>query len=240
MQPMLEGGGVRSPSLWRDWIRLLGEGRVGERERTQSLLVLRFTLMNMVGIALVGAVWMQGWLEPLVAGASRWMVPVIVAVFAVGLAWCGRLVMDTGVELDQLKSGRLRPGSRVSRYLTAASGACRNRRRALEEALKIKLHARMAGVRHIAGSLVFLGLIGTVIGFMIALDGVDAANAADPASVAPMVATLIDGMGLALSTTLVGAVLNLWLMSAYRVLENGTAKLYAELIERGGADDADG
>jgi len=52
-----------------------------------------------------------------------------------------------------------------------------------------------------------------------------------------MVATLIDGMGLALSTTLVGAVLNLWLVTCWRLLEHGTAKLLAELLERGAVDD---
>jgi biopolymer transport protein ExbB/TolQ len=104
--------------------------------------------------------------------------------------------------------------------------------------LTLKLQARIAGVRHLAGSLVFLGLIGTVAGFMIALAGVDPKAAGDVDAVAPMVATLIDGMGLALATTLVGAVLNLWLMTSYRVLEHGTAKLLAELLERGGYDDA--
>ena len=36
------------------------------------------------------------------------------------------------------------------------------------------LLSRIASIRHLANSLVFLGLLGTVIGFIIALSGVDA------------------------------------------------------------------
>ncbi|MEO1089597.1 MAG: MotA/TolQ/ExbB proton channel family protein [Pseudomonadota bacterium] len=216
-----------------EWRQLLTVWRVGERQRTQSLLLLRFTLLNAIGCALVAAAWLQGWITPLFAGSSQWMVGAIVAVFVFGLAWCARLVMDTGAELDQLKSRRLRPGSRSSKHLDKLLGASKIRRRAAESALKIKLSGRIVGVRHVAGSLVFLGLIGTVLGFMIALSGVDPTAAGDARSIAPMVATLIDGMGLALNTTLVGAILNLWLMADYRILEHGTGKLLAELIERG-------
>ena len=235
MQPTLPKGGVAA--LLNDGARLFAHARVEERERTQSLMLMRFALVNLVGGALVAAAWMQGWIAPLFAGAAPWMVAVIVATFATGLVWCGRLVADTGAELDQVKSGRLRTGSRTSRYLTSLTGAGKSRRRALEKSLRLKLTARIVGVRQIAGSLVFLGLIGTVIGFMIALSGVDPSRAGDAAAIAPMVARLIDGMGLALATTLVGAVANLWLMVNYRILEHGTGKLLAELIERGATDD---
>jgi len=237
MRPTLDGGSTVTPSLALDWLRALGFARVEEARRTHSLLVLRFVLFNLIAVALAGAAWMQGWITPLFTGVAGWMVGAIVAVFAAGWLWCARLVLDTGAELDQVKSGRLVAGSRTSRHLTALTGAGKGRRRALEKSLALKLQARIAGPRHLAGSLVFLGLIGTVAGFMIALSGVDPSRAGDATSVAPMVATLIDGMGLALSTTLVGAVLNLWLVTCWRLLEHGTAKLLAELLERGAVDD---
>lgn len=236
MPPSYDDATTTPGALPNDLLSAGGIWRVGERGRTQSLLVLRFTLFNMTCLALVGAAWLQGWIDPLFAGTSKWMVGIICCVFALGLAWCTRLVLDTGAELDQVKSDRLRPTSRTAHHLTRLVGAGKTKQRAFEAALKIKLAGRIAGVRHVAGSLVFLGLIGTVLGFMIALSGVDAATAGDPKVIAPMVASLIDGMGVALHTTLVGAVLNLWLMSNYRFLEHGTAKLMAELIERGAVD----
>jgi biopolymer transport protein ExbB/TolQ len=102
--------------------------------------------------------------------------------------------------------------------------------------LRLKLASRIASIRHIANSLVFLGLIGTVIGFIIALSAVDADAAADVSSIGPMVSTLITGMSIALHTTLVGAILNIWLMINYRLLEGGTVTLVTSIVELGERD----
>jgi hypothetical protein len=75
-----------------------------------------------------------------------------------------------------------------------------------------------------------------VIGFIIALSGVDPATAADVNAIGPMVTTLIAGMSIALYTTLVGAILNVWLMLNYRLLESGTVTLVTGIIARGERD----
>ena len=48
-----------------------------------------------------------------------------------------------------------------------------------------------------------------------------------------MVSTLIEGMSIALYTTLVGAVLNVWLMVNYRLLATGTVTLTNAILELG-------
>ena len=48
-----------------------------------------------------------------------------------------------------------------------------------------------------------------------------------------MVSTLISGMSTALYTTLVGSVLNVWLMINYHVLAGGTVRLITALLEFG-------
>ncbi len=87
-------------------------------------------------------------------------------------------------------------------------------------------------IRTISNSLVVLGLIGTVIGFIIALTGIDANAVADIGAIAPMVSTLIEGMSVALYTTLVGAVFHVWLLVNYQVLATGTVNLVNTIIER--------
>ena len=74
-------------------------------------------------------------------------------------------------------------------------------------------------VEWIADKLVFLGLLGTVLGFIIALSGVDPATVGEASAIAPMVARLIDGMGTALHTTLVGAIGYVWLDLNQRLTE---------------------
>jgi len=62
-------------------------------------------------------------------------------------------------------------------------------------------------------SMVLLGLIGTVLGFIVALGNISAEQLSNFDNLAPMVNTLISGMSVALYTTLVGSVSYLWLMT---------------------------
>jgi hypothetical protein len=48
-----------------------------------------------------------------------------------------------------------------------------------------------------------------------------------------MVSKLLEGMGVALYTTLVGSVLNIWLMLNHRLLEGGAVHLLAHTVEEG-------
>jgi hypothetical protein len=72
-----------------------------------------------------------------------------------------------------------------------------------------------------------------VIGFIVALSGVDPELTASVDKVAPMVSTLINGMSIALYTTLIGAVLHVWLMIGYRMLATGAVQLYDATLELG-------
>ena len=65
---------------------------------------------------------------------------------------------------------------------------------------------------------VILGLIGTDIGFIIALSGVDGRVSSNPEEVSKMVSTLIQGMSVALYTTLVGSICSVWLNICYQIM----------------------
>jgi len=64
--------------------------------------------------------------------------------------------------------------------------------------VRLKLSNRIAIVRHTANSLMFLGLVGMVIGFFVALFGVDPESVSSAEALRPMVAKLIQGMSIAL------------------------------------------
>jgi len=154
-------------------------------------------------------------------------------VFAAGLAVCAYRVWQTSWELNQIKSFDPLVPSRAAAYLAQIRGRGAESRSIIAAALRLKLTQRVALVRHIASSLVILGLIGTVVGFIIALSGVQPEHAGDVKAITPMISTLISGMSTALYTTLVGAVLNVWLMVNYHLLSGGTAKLISALLELG-------
>ena len=199
------------------------------------LLVVRFALVNLVGAALLFAAYMQGWLDGFFAERLRELSGGIFLVFLYGLVLCGVRVWRRSVELNEVKTGTPDPESRVGRYLSRAPGASPESRFLQADALRLKLTNRIVIVRHIANALVFLGLIGTVIGFIIALSGIDPESASKVEKVTAMVATLIGGMSVALYTTLIGAVLYIWLIVVYRILVTGTVDLIATTIELGEA-----
>ncbi len=197
------------------------------------LLALRFGVVNLVAFALVAAAWLKGWLATMAESDSTHLLAAIGGVFVLGLVLCGRAVLQVSDELNQARRERPRPSSRAGSYLAGVAGRDGSSRAILVNALKLKIASRIAPVRHIANSLVILGLIGTVLGFIIALSGVNPETAADVSSIGPMVSTLIDGMSVALYTTLLGAVLNVWLMLDYRILESGAIRLLTAIVERG-------
>lgn len=194
------------------------------------LLLLRFAILNLVGFGLLGAAYTHGLVHKAVAADRTHLAVVIFFVFLAGLAICAWKVWQTSRELNDVRSFDPNFPSSATEYVAPMLDRDAESRSNLTGAMRMKLSYRIAVVRNIANSLVILGLIGTVLGFIIALSGVDPENASDVSAISPMVATLIDGMSTALYTTLVGSVLNVWLMANHQLLAGGTVKLIAGLV----------
>jgi biopolymer transport protein ExbB/TolQ len=154
-------------------------------------------------------------------------------VFAYGFIRCGGKIIVTSGELNQIRQLSPVRSSPGREYLESIKGHDAQSRAISASALKMKLLSRIGSIRHVGNALVLLGLLGTVIGFIMAFSGVDAQAAGDVEAIGPMVTTLIDGMSVALYTTLVGAVLNIWLMVNYRLLEGGTVTLFTAVVALG-------
>jgi hypothetical protein len=197
------------------------------------LLLLRFILANVIAVALVGAAAGQGWIGALLAADEGGLVRATVAVFLVGLVWSGQRAVQLSRGLNELERFASVPAGSAPAYLEAVAGCAAESRTLLASSMRLKLANRIAPIRHLANSLVLLGLIGTVIGFIVALSGVHPEVASDVSAIGPMVSTLISGMSIALYTTLVGSLLHVWLMVNVRLLEGGTVKLLTATIELG-------
>ena len=195
------------------------------------LLLLRFTLLNLFGFGLLGAAYAHGLVAQALTADRTHLSVVIFLVFAVGLSLAAWKIWQTSFELNSVRDFEAGADSPAARYLAPMVDGDADSRANLVGALRMKIAHRTAVVRHIANSLVLLGLIGTVVGFIIALGGVDPEHASDVKAIAPMVSTLIQGMSTALYTTLIGAVLNVWLMANHQVLAGGTVKLITALVE---------
>ena len=204
-----------------------------EKDDHRALLILRFALINLFGFALLSVAHVHGLLSLIWASDKTYLSVGISVVFLGGLVFCGYRIWQTSRDLDALRSFDPLAKSRAADYLALLRGANGDGRAMIASAMRLKLTQRISVIRHVANSLVLLGLIGTVIGFIIALSGVDPNQAGNVKSIAPMVSTMIEGMSTALFTTLVGAVLNLWLLANYQLLASGTVKLITGLVEFG-------
>lgn len=202
----------------------------GKLDPQRYLLLLRFALLNLVAFGLLGAAWAQGLVDRVITADRTYLSVVIFFVFLVGFAICAWKVWQTSREYNDVRSYDPESPSSAARYVAPLLDRDAKSRANLTSALRMELSHRIAVVRNIANSLVILGLIGTVLGFIIALSGVDPENASDVSAITPMVSTLIEGMSTALYTTLVGAVLNVWLMANHQLLAGGTVKLISGLV----------
>ena len=197
------------------------------------LLISRFALVNIVAGALLIAAYLQGWLDGLVTVNLREMLAVIFLVFLYGLVHCGIMIWRYNVELNDVAQGEPSASSFAGKYLRQIEGVGSDSRSMLLGALRLKLTNKIVVVRNVANALILLGLIGTVIGFIIALSGVDPKAAAQVENVAKMISTLISGMSIAPYTTLVGSVLYVWLIVNYGILTSGTVNLIAAIVDLG-------
>ena len=195
------------------------------------LLIFRFALLNAACFGVLGAAWLQGWLDAMLESSARLMCLGIFGVFLVGLVVCTLKTVRTSLELNQVRDGRPAPGSRAAGHLDRFSGGDAGERRVAADLLRFRMANYISIVGHIANTLVFLGLIGTVIGFIVALSSVEPEVIGSVRQIAPMVSSLIEGMGIALYTTLVGAVLHVWLIVNHRMLATGTLHLYNAIVE---------
>ena len=206
---------------------------LGRNEVGRHRLLFEFALFNLAAAALLVAAYLQGWIGTILAADSTGLTVAIFGVFLGGLVLAAGKLRSISCELNCVRDFDPCKRSLAIRYLSEVVGRSSGSRAITASALRVKLVERTAMVRHLANSLVLLGLIGTVLGFIIALSGVDPEQAGDVRNVAPMVSELIRGMSVALYTTLVGSVLNLWLMVNYRLLASGTVQLATELISLG-------
>ena len=137
---------------------------LGARDRYRFLLLLRFLLINATGMAFLTMVWMQGWVARILAADDTNISKLIFGLFVVGLVWTGQRVVMLSRELNALEEWPLGSPSRVGTVLREISGRDGATRAALMGALRLKLIHRITPVRHMASTLVLLGLIGTIVG----------------------------------------------------------------------------
>lgn len=177
-----------------------------------NLLLFRLTIANLCGFALLTWAWTLGYVQQVFKGDISHISYVIAALFAVGLVSTFWRATKVSAALNETKAGV--PTVYGRRKLQAAAS---------------KMHAKSAHVGDVAEWLVTLGLIGNVIGFVIALRGVNVGAVGTAEGAQEVAAQLLMGMGVAFYSTLAGSVLALWTTINRRMLETATSLLVEDV-----------
>ena len=197
------------------------------------LLILRYSLINLVGLIFLFVLITQGYVTKAIKADITNMVIVILTLFAVGFILAAYRTFWLSKELNYSFLKILPNHSLAKEFLHSSKKLDASSRNNLAASLRIKLSSKIGYIKFMANTLVILGLIGTVIGFIIALSGVDGSVSSNPEEVSKMVSTLIQGMSVALYTTLVGSICSVWLNICYQIMSTGANKLLSKIIELG-------
>ena len=197
------------------------------------LLVLRFSLINILGIIFLIVTYTQGYIAKAIDADITNVILLIFVLFLLGLIISGIRTFWISKQLNYATEKSKELNSITNHYLQNIKNLDASARSNLASSLRIKLANKINLVKFIANTLVILGLIGTVIGFIIALSGVDGSVSSDPEEISKMITTLIQGMSVALYTTLAGSICSVWLNICYHILSSGANKLLAKIIEIG-------
>ena len=197
------------------------------------LLLLRYSLVNAVGLVFILVVYSQGYLNKAIKSDVTNVVVIIIFIFLIGLTLASIKAFWISRELNYAYSLQKKEKSVLNDFIKKSKKLDASSRSNLISSTRINISVKISNIKFIANILVILGLIGTVIGFIIALSGVDGSVSSNPDEVGKMVASLVKGMSVALYTTLAGSILSVWLNICYQILSNGANRLISRIIEVG-------
>ena len=175
--------------------------------------------------------WRSDYLNELNRADPTGITQVMVVIWLVGLAWCGLRSWRMDREINRSVSGQVEGWAHI--YQESRRCVSNDSDRA---ALIDVLSERAQGVHETAwwlnGLLLKLGLLGTVVGFIIMTVNVSASTSFDASQAQAILKAMTRGMGVALYTTLIGLIGNIVLGWQLHRLDRAADWLVAHTVER--------
>ena len=220
----------------------------GENRDTKYLLFMCFALINVAGCVALWIVWKTGWVESIIfTNDSTYICRIILALFVGAVAACSwklfKITRDLNIAREYIRlyraddhEGRQRieaGNSRLAVYLADIKGLSTDDRISFEIDLRENMSHKISSVGNNMSRLTALGIIGTVIGMKLFITGFDAAGATVNPNIHDMLKTVLPGLNVAISATLLGGVAAFWLDWLFAVLESAKNQLVSAMIKAG-------
>lgn len=204
-----------------------------------NILIYSYLLINSFFTLLLYASYLLGWIDKVYASDSSYLSYVISIIFI--FAWIVSIYLalwlnrETNKFNQNFKDGIAEDYFEMVKKKFSKSEFLNNDHSLLANMLQAKLYLRIKFISYIANLLILLGLIGTVIGFIIAVGGLgdSLAGGQNLARVQTVLGQIVNGMGVALFTTLLGSIFGgIWLQLHYEILSTAVDRLIINIIEK--------
>jgi hypothetical protein len=223
---------------------------------TDRLPLLRWLIFTGVTIFGFAMVWYFGLFRVMLASDKTYISAIVSVLYVLTAAHCFvrtnavsretdqalriLAIMKNGVddfritdgEVETDKGVRLPPGHVTDHIRNLIVKSKLQGRHRLDQTLLLRgLADALRGPNHLGSfasdSLMKLGLLGTIIGFIMMLAPIAGLDAADKVSVRNSMGVMSDGMAVAMYTTLSGLIGSILIKCQYYLLEEATAKLFS-------------
>ena len=203
-----------------------------------NALLYKSLIINSFAGLLVYVAWLQGWLLLVFKSDASYLSLVMAALFVIFWIISAYHIVVINREIVRFET-RQPEGIAYEYFNKIRAKSIKLDGRPVDQfmlasALRVRLMMPIQILHYVANMLILLGLIGTVIGFVIAVAGLgdSLAGGENLQRVQGVLGQIVTGMGVALFTTLVGAILGgLWLQLHYQILERAIAGLVVDVIE---------
>jgi len=195
------------------------------------ILMQWFILAGLISFGIF-MVWDEGILPKMLASDNTRLSVLILVLFFLACLHCLERSFFLSRQFNVLKSNHGQPAnSPIHVYLKASSNKKEEDLTLLTEVLAEKIRGQHQIGWFVTSALIKLGLLGTVIGFMLMLGALDSVKSMDIEQVQVLMQSMTQGMKIALNTTLLGLGSSLLLGLQYLYLDRRADQLIAATIE---------
>ena len=197
-----------------------------------NLLFYRFIIFNILVLVGLAAVGQQGWLAAFVENDKSHISLAIIVIFLGSWIYQGYKAKVISKKINAFKVAVASKGTKGATWLDQYTDSIHPI--SILKILRDKDLTKIEWMFAIAKWLVVIGLIGTVVGFIIGLSGVSQSELSgeqDIEGIKNSIVTIITGMHVALYTTLAGAVAGLIIEVNAKMIHIALYNHWADLIK---------
>lgn len=198
-------------------------------EETPGETVLLWLTLSAACALAAHIAWSLEVLQPLIELDSSRITPLILVLYVACVCHGGWRAISLSQQHAALRDSIMTQAQVAGSWFATYRSALRagGHRDSLNEVLSEQVRGSHEFGWFMAGAMLKLGLVGTVVGFMLMLGAINSLSVREFADLPEMLARMGSGMGTALYTTLVGLAANLALALQYLLLDRSADRYMA-------------